>query len=92
VVAHGYIFSGERLKEVRKMRRISLGSLAAHLFRYERLKISDEALRRYELGKRSPSFNLVVSLAAALHCDVTKLCGPKRTRGVTIERLGRQVR
>ncbi len=74
------------------MRRLSLGALAAHLFRFERVKISYEGLRRYELGKRRPHFDVVMGLASVLHCDVMRLCVSKRTRGVTIERLGRPVR
>jgi predicted transcriptional regulator len=89
---HDARFSGARLKEIRTMRRLSLGTLAMHLFRYERMRVSYEALRRYELGRRRPTFDLVMSLAAALHIDVMKLCVHKRTRGLTIESKGRPVR
>jgi len=88
VVAHGYVFSAKRFREMRQMRRLSYGALSMRLFRYERVRISYEALRRYELGKRKPSFDLVVSIAAILHCDVVRLCAAKRNRAVTIERTG----
>ena len=88
VVPHGYVFSHKHFKEMRKMRAMSYNELSMRLYRYERIRISYEALRRYELGKRKPIFDLVVSIAAILHCDVVKLCAPKRSRGVTIERTG----
>jgi len=88
VVPHGYDFSPKGFKKMRQERHLSYGELSRRLYRYERRKVSDEALRRYELGKREPKFGLVVSIAAILHCDVVKLCTFRRSRGVTIERTG----
>lgn len=58
-----------RLCELRKQKRISLASLG------QQLGITDEAVRLLEKGKRSPSFEVLCSLADFFDVSLDYLVG-----------------
>lgn len=66
----------ERLSSLRKEKGVSLMSLG------EYLSVTDEAVRLLEKGKRSPSFELLLSLADYFDVSIDYLVGrsdnPKR--------------
>lgn len=62
------VFS-ERITQLRKLAGVSLVTLGTHL------GITDEAVRLIEKGKRSPSFDVLISLADYFDVSLDYLVG-----------------
>lgn len=61
------MISGKKLKELRLLRNMTQKELAI------RSKLTDAAIRNYELGNRSPSKEQLEKIAQALDCDISAL-------------------
>lgn len=61
------MISGKKLKELRLLRNMTQKELAI------RSKLTDAAIRNYELGNRSPSKEQLEKIAQALYCDISAL-------------------
>ena len=59
----------DRLKELRKERKISQGQLAAAL------KVANATIAKIETGDRKPSFELLLALAKFFNCSTDFLVG-----------------
>ena len=62
-------FFSERVAQLRKQAGVSLVTLGTHL------GITDEAVRLIEKGKRSPSFDVLISLADFFDVSLDYLVG-----------------
>ncbi len=72
-----------RLKELRKQKGWTLAKLG------EKVHIAVNTLNQYELGKREPSFEILLSLADAFNVSVEYLMGKeldKNTEGIILNR------
>ncbi|MFE5868529.1 helix-turn-helix domain-containing protein [Streptomyces roseifaciens] len=70
---------GERIRELRKVRRLTVRQLA------DRVKISPSLLQKYESGDRNPAPGLIAQLARALGVGPDRLTGQPYINGVETE-------
>jgi DNA-binding transcriptional regulator YiaG len=89
---HFYRFSPKKFAELRAMRRLSYEAVARALYMDARISVSFMTVCNWEKGKRRPHFDEVQCLALVLHCDVTRLCEPKRFRRLVIASKGQPIR